>query len=384
MSKTPTSIVTAEQMRVALLTNFIPPYRAPVFRALASRVDRLRILLSTRMEPNRPWPAQWDGLDVAIQRTLTFRRTWRHPYGFREPLFVHVPYDTIQALRQFAPDAILSAEIGSRSLQAALFAAIWRKRLVIWATLSEHTEEGRGWFRVRLRRFLLRRAQAIIVNGESGARYIRRFGINDTRIRRIPQTTEIAPFLARTLQRDPDAAKRVIYVGRLIELKNLLSFTRAVADWAIEHPQERVSLWFVGDGELRDEIVAMNRPPNLDLRLVGNVPYEQLPEFYAQAGILALPTHADEWGLVINEGMAAGLPILGSIHSQAVEELVTDGVHGWTFEPHDLRAMRNAIHRALTATHDELSEMREAVRRRISSLTPDFVAERIREALSAN
>ena len=52
-----------------------------------------------------------------------------------------------------------------------------------------------------------------------------------------------------------------------------------------------------------------------------------------KVGVLVFPTLADEWGLVVNEALAAGVPVLGSLYSQAVEELVRDGENGWTFRP---------------------------------------------------
>jgi len=364
-------------MRVALLTNFIPPYRAPLFQALSKRVGALRVFLSTRMEPNRAWPAQWESIDVEIQKTLTLRRTWRHPYGFEEPLFVHLPYDTLPSLTRFRPRVVLSAEMGLRSLQAALYARATGAKFIIWATLSEHTEQGRGKLRPLLRRMLLRLADAVIVNGESGARYVRSLGLPDSRLRRIPQTTQIAPFMACSLDRKPEVARRILYVGRLIELKNLVAFTSELAAWAEENPAQRVSFWLVGDGELRETILATPHPANLELRCTGNVPYEDLPGFYAQGGILTLPTHADEWGLVVNEAMAAGLPILGSLHSQAVEELVVDGETGWTFDPAKQGQMRDAIRRAMATPPARIVQMRAKARERVSALTPDEVASRL-------
>ena len=76
-------------MRVALLTNFIAPYRLPVFRALALQVGEMRVLLSTVMEDNRAWAVDWSGLDVVVQRTLTAPRTWRGA-GFRERIQLHL------------------------------------------------------------------------------------------------------------------------------------------------------------------------------------------------------------------------------------------------------------------------------------------------------
>src|SRR5258708_7544838 len=159
--------------RIALLTNFLPPYRIPAFELLTRRVTAFRIFVSTAMEANRHWKAEFGNLDVRVQRTLTRRRTWRHPAGFSETLYTHFPYDTLWHLAAYRPSVVLSSEFGFRTLNAALY-RLFRpsSRLVIWATVSEYSEENRGWRREALRRILLRFADAVLVNGHSGARYV--------------------------------------------------------------------------------------------------------------------------------------------------------------------------------------------------------------------
>ena len=65
----------------------------------------------------------------------------------------------------------------------------------------------------------------------------------------------------------------------------------------------------------------MPRPGNLELMILGQCDYERISECYASAGIFAFPSLADDWGMAVNEAMLAGLPVLGSTYSQAVEEM---------------------------------------------------------------
>ena len=100
----------------------------------------------------------------------------------------------------------------------------------------------------------------------------------------------------------------------------------------------------------------------------------RLKDVYADAGILAFPTLADEWGLVVNEAMAAGLPVLGSLYGQSVEELVTEGETGWTFRPDFPDEFDSALGRALATPPAELDRMRAAARERAARVTPQSVA----------
>lgn len=335
------------------------------------------------MERDRPWQCQHDGLSVETQRTLTLRRSSLHPYGFRDELYLHIPYDTFTRLHRLKPDVIISDELGVRSAQALIYRCLHAgSRLIIWATISEHTEQGRGLTRRQLRRVLLSRADAILVNGASGARYVKRFGVADETIFVAPQTTDSRRFFLLPLEKSIEQSRRLLYLGRLIQLKNLAPFMSVLSVWCSSHPEEKVEFWIVGDGPEREKLATTVYPPNLKLRFWGNVAYEALPAFYAQAGILVFPTLADTWGLVVNEAMAAGLTVLGSVYSQAVEDLIEDGVNGWTFRPDCRQEMYAALDRALVTPVERWRQMGGAARAAVQHLTPEFAADRIMDAIS--
>jgi len=368
--------------RVAILTNFVGPYRPALFQQLARRCGELRVLVSGGDGPTGTRPVEWAGLPIRAQRNISFKREWRHPHEFRENLTIHVPYDTIPQLFQFRPSAIVTGELGMRTLQATIFK--WfagRTRLVIWATVSEITEQGRGWVRPLLRRVLLRSADAVIVNGDSGARYVRRFGVDAKRIFRVPQTTEIAPFLQNQVEKDEPSRHRLLYCGRLIPFKGLVQFVALLSQWCRAHRSHKTELWVAGDGPVKRDLRLLPLPPNLSIRMLGHVSYERLPEVYRECGVLAFPTLADEWGLVVVEAMASGLPILGSQYSQAVEDLVIDGQNGWVFRPDRVEEVLRGLDSALCASGETLETMGMRARKRVQAMTPSDMADRMMTAV---
>lgn len=365
-----------------LLVSFLPPYRVLLMQALRARVGSLTILLSTPMEPNRPWSAEWADLDVQVQKTITINRTWHHPRGFSERLYVHFPYNTYSLLRKLHPKVIISGELGLRTIQAMLYHLLNPgTRIIIWASLSEHTEHGRGWLRNLLRHWLLKHTDAVLVHGESGARYIRRFGVPDSRIFRVLQTTYLEKFSCLPERRDGIQAHRLLYMGQLNQRKGLAGFISILAQWARNHPERMVEFWLVGDGPERKSLEDTARPANLQLKFFGNVGYDELPKYYSECGILVFPTLADSWGLVVTEGMAASLPILGSLYAQAVEETVDAAITGWVFHPDNPEEARSALERALATTPAKLDEMRKEARRKALQCTPEAVAEQILRAV---
>ncbi len=91
---------------------------------------------------------------------------------------------------------------------------------------------------------------------------------------------------------------------------------------------------------------------------------EELPRFYAHAGAFVHPALEEPWGLVINEALACGLPVLSSRNVGAAEELVLEGVNGLTFEPNDASDILRCLRRLAELTAGERHAMQ-----RLSSQT---------------
>lgn len=374
--------MTASTARVAFLTNFVAPYRAPLLRALGDRVGALRTVVSTPMEANRDWAAEWEGLDVVVQRSLTVTRRWRHPSGFSERVPLHVPLDTRARLDAFAPDLVIAGELGARTLGARSWCRRTGRPLVVWATLSERTEAGRDRLRRRLRRFLLSGADGVVVNGDSGARYIRSYDYPEERIHRVWQASPVAPGADGAKVGDGDTARplALLYVGRLVELKGLEPFVRDLRSWC-ESRTRRVELTLVGSGPLAERLRGLETGEQLALRADGPVAFGELERVYRSADLLVLPTLADEWGLVVNEAMACGLPVLGSVHSQAVTELVEEGRTGWRYDPERPAGLMAALDRVAAAGRPGLRAMGRAARQRVAGLTPESMADRLLQVI---
>jgi glycosyltransferase involved in cell wall biosynthesis len=370
-------------LRVAFLTNLIPPYHKPVLHALTRRYQALRMMLSTPMEPNRPWKVDWDDLDVEVQRTYTRKGVWRHPRGFSEPLSVHIPLDTLSRLRRFSPDVIISAEMGARTLLAIVFRKLNpHSRLIIWAEAAESTESGRGWARQLARKIFVRNADALLAVGASAVKYLNGIGAPAAKIFKIAYTTDVERFAANPLTRPTERARRLLYCGQFVERKGLIPFLLILSVWARDHPNQTVNIALAGDGPLREVLATLPLAANVKLELLGVFQYDDLPGIYGSAGIFVLPTLADTWAVVVNEALVAGLPVLGSTYAEAVEELIIDGRNGWIFRPDDAEDAYRAIDRMMNTAETELDEMRARGRVLASQLSPEHVADLIGRAVN--
>lgn len=370
------------QLRVALLTNIIPPFRRPLFQEISRRCKQLRVFISTPMESNREWSVDWDGLDVTVQRTATLTRRIGHNSSCDEQQFVHFPIDTLPALMKFGADAVISSELGFRTSGAVLYRLLNpRARLLTWVCVSESTEAQRSSARHIFRRFLLKGIDGFLVNGESGMRYLRKLGVPEGKIFRAPYPTDVNRFGEVEVARNIASINKMLYAGHFVERKGLVPFLRVLARWAADHPARQIEFDLIGAGPLEQALRNLNTPANLRVSVRGFVPYDEIRDAYEGAGIFVFPSLADEWGTVVSEAMACGLPVLGSLDSQAVEELVSEGANGWVFRPGKEEAVYAAIDRCMRTSAAELSEMRRRAKEAALRLTPEAIADQVMEAV---
>jgi hypothetical protein len=333
------------------------------------------------MERNRSWKLDWNGLDVAVQKTITVNRRWHHPKGFSEPAYIHFPLDTISQLKRYRAEVAVSWEMGTRTMLAALYRWLYgSSKLLVWAEFSESTDHGRGSLRLLVRRVLHHAVDGFLVTGESGARYLRSLGVPDRKIHKIFYTTEVSRFVRLRVPLI-DRTRRLLYVGQLIERKGLLQFLDTLACWGKQHAEHSVTLTLAGEGPLRLALEHHRLPPNIKLFFRGNVAYDDLPGVYAEADTFVFPTLADTWGVVVNEAMASGLPVLGSVYGQAVSELVRDGFSGWTFRPDMPAEMSTALDTCLSVPPEILQRMGEQARDTARRLTPEYVSNLVAESI---
>jgi len=116
--------------------------------------------------------------------------------------------------------------------------------------------------------------------------------------------------------------------------------------------------------------------------LAGFAQRERLAAYYGLADALVFPTHGDAWGLVVNEAMACGLPVICSDAAGCVEDLVQGCGNGRVVPAHDVAQLSAAM--AEVAEDDELRlRMGERSRERIRSYSPEICAAGIAQAILA-
>lgn len=167
----------------------------------------------------------------------------------------------------------------------------------------------------------------------------------------LPYFSDLDRFEVPALEEKRD--RTFLFSGSLIARKGVDLLAGAFVRLVREVPNVRLRI--VGDGELRESLVRTLRPVSERVEFVGFRDWEELPREYAAADVLCVPSRYDGWGLVVPEGLAAGLPVIATDRMGAALEFVESGRNGWLIRAGDEEALLAAMREAAVMPLTEMS-----------------------------
>jgi glycosyltransferase involved in cell wall biosynthesis len=207
---------------------------------------------------------------------------------------------------------------------------------VVLSSESSAMDHDRSIFKEVIKRWILSRAHVFFCFGKSTAHYLLKLGVKRPQIR----VRHAAVIDEQIIRNNFDEARlrikknkfSYVYVGRLAPEKNLEMLVRAFLNVTQKTTDANWELLLVGEGPSRSTLqnLASNHP---NIRFAGGHPWYKVPEWLAQADVLVLPSKSEPWGLVVNEAMVCGMPVIVSNKCGCVNDLVKNGINGFTFSP---------------------------------------------------
>jgi glycosyltransferase involved in cell wall biosynthesis len=151
-----------------------------------------------------------------------------------------------------------------------------------------------------------------------------------------------------------------LYSGALIRRKGVDLVARAFVRLAAQHPQARLRI--MGSGRLEQMLRNVLHPCAAQVEFTGFKDWAALPEEYAHADVLCVPSRYDGWGLVVPEGLASGLPVISTRQTGAAVDFLRPGTNGWLIAADDEEAIHRAMTEAISLGAARLVEMSAAAR----------------------
>jgi glycosyltransferase involved in cell wall biosynthesis len=277
----------------------------------------------------------------------------RHDLGLAAPLRAAAARRALHAkLDQVAPDVVFTP---GWSMLESLLAIEWCVlNSIPLVIMSESTRDDaiRSSAREHAKRRVVALASAALVGGRPQADYLAELGLPRERIFLGYDAVDNDHFAggaeaARAAKAAPPGigpawhGRTFLASARFVPKKNLPRLVEAFHRYRQAAGAAAWPLVLLGDGPMRAELERRRAALGLkaSLAMPGFRPYAELPLYYGAAGAFVLASTTEQWGLVVNEAMASGLPVLVSDRCGCAPDLVETGRNGYTFDPHDADAL---------------------------------------------
>jgi glycosyltransferase involved in cell wall biosynthesis len=314
-------------MRLLIVTEIPAPFRIPLFNALAAEEDvELRVAFLAEHDPRRSYRVYRE--EFAFDDVVLPGRSLR-----RGSRWVMLTRGLRRLLRSFRPDVVIVGGWNQPAFWHALFAA---RSSLLWV---ESNDADSRTAPDAVRRLGLRLASGCLVPGRASRAYLEGLGVAGARIFEAPNAIDFRVFAERVAaeRADRDGLRArlglegcvVLYAGRFEREKGI-----DVLMDAMDGVDAR--LVAAGSGPLESEL-------RRQARVVGQLRRDELVPWYAAADVLVLPSRSEPWGMTLNEGAAAGLPLVATNAVGAAHDLIEPGANGFRVPAGNVAALREAL-----------------------------------------
>jgi glycosyltransferase involved in cell wall biosynthesis len=348
--------------RVAFLSVVPSPYQRDIFAALARRLDvDLKVYYLEAAAPDSPWPEKPlpDYSRILPGRWFSIGNArchlnWPLP-DFRDREIVVL--NTMMSV---------TAQILMRG----------RLRTIPWVFWGERLAQKAPRWRDQVHDLLtapLHDAAAIagigsLANRQYSARFPQPLHYC------IPYHCDLDAFLATTTTPRSRDETVFLFCGQMIARKGLDHLLAAFG--ALAAQKTNVRLLLAGrEAELPQMLAELPEAVRAKIEYAGFQAPEDLPRLFARADVFILPSRYDGWGVVVNQAIAAGLPVICSDQVGAAYDLIEENVNGLRFPAGDVAALTECMQR-LAGNPELIAQWGQASRARAAEYTPDRGAEK--------
>lgn len=321
--------------RVLFLTNYPSPYRVRFFDELGKRMD-VTVLFADRIEDKKHRNAGWYVPSEGSFKTVQLKKTFAvksNSLCLEVTSWLKQPFDHIVVCGYSNPTVI--------------WAMAWMrlKKIPFWMEVDGGLiRQDSSWKHV-IKSKLVGCPDKWLSSGRYTTKYLTHYGAREENVFEYPFTSLVESDLQSAVaEPEEKAALRrelgieethcLLAIGQFIHRKGFDVLMKAAASLA-----EDAGIYIVG-GEPTEEYLALQKELDLtNVHFLGFQSKETLVKFYKAADVFVLPTREDIWGLVINEAMAYGLPVITTDRCVAGLELVEDGVNGYIVPVRDVEAL---------------------------------------------
>lgn len=331
-------------MPVAICFHRFGPYHISRLTAAAKQMNIVGIEFSSHTSEY-----SWD----VVESNELFKRITIVPDGDIRQLSKKTQKKLIWSTLDFVAPSVVA--VNGWATYDALMVLAWAvKNHVPRIMMSDSTawDYRRYVYKEHIKKAIISLTQSALVGGTAHADYMKKLGLPPEKIFKGYDTVDNSYFfqMAQKVRTErhslsPSQFPYFLTSCRFLKKKNLFRLFDAFALYRKKLNNKKWQMIVLGDGSLRPQLEEHMKNLQLEeiLHLPGFKQYNELPSYYAQAGVYIQPSTTEQWGLTVNEAMASGLPVLVSQKCGCAPDLVHDGYNGYTFDPYDTEQLSDLM-----------------------------------------
>lgn len=346
---------------IFFFTNILAPYNILFYEKLSKKLNsRIKYFFDAAREPNRKWNVNYEqfNFEFELKKSLNFKINSKVNNDTRLDRIIYLPFWIFKEILISRPKIIISSEFGLRTIFSWLAGSFIRAGVYVISDVTHHSERKISFLQRVTRKFLARRLNGGIAKSKKAMEYLLSLGFPKNKLTVSPYAvdnafynSEAQKFNKRELRlKYGFAADELIllYSGQFIHRKGIDLLTNNVSLFN-KFSDKRIKVIFSGgtDAELKKIAPEFNSKVFVN---AGFLDQKTLTEYFILADYLILPTRLDTWGIVVNESLASGCPVLLSKYAGAADELVQNHKNGIIFDPLDDQEFQSILKKAVDST----------------------------------
>ncbi|MBK7869021.1 MAG: glycosyltransferase [Ignavibacteriales bacterium] len=297
-------------MRILLVTNFPAPYRLPLYDELGTKLGEKLFVIYT---------------DIAVEG-----HRWQIPHLNHPHHFIKLNESVTLIAKKFQPDVVILGGVNKHTLKLFLFAKRKKIKISLFTDMWQLPFSKLSKSSQLLRKLLCKHSDHFIVPGKKSEQHIKEI-IPETLASKIhisPFTLQISNFPFNEYGSEGKEFD-LLFSGRIDEGK-LPSFFVEVASKI--NINRKIKVLVIGDGPLKSDMETALVKKGIDHTFAGYIHQEQLQAYYKKCKVLLFPTIIDTWGIVANEALSVGVPVITSPNAGVADDLIISGKNGFVLE----------------------------------------------------
>lgn len=375
-------------MKIFFFLNILPPYRIGLYNKISEKLNGgAKFFFDSYSEKNRIWNIAEDSIkfDYEILNSPNVNLMSKASNNTKLFRTVYFPFKLLQICFTEKPDIVVSLEMGVRTIFSIIFCIIYKKKIYLLSEVIPQSEKKISRIKKIIRKIISKNINGGIAHGRFSLEYLKSFGLPENKITISPDSIDNDFFLEeskkyikselRKKTNIDDDAFIFLFVGQFIHRKGIDLLSNCIRKFKNENSNIKFFVFLVGGG--KEGLIKIIG--NYDENLFTQVEFKQkedLIKYYVISDCLIFPTRNDVWGMVVNESIACGLPVMVSKYAGCADDLIENEKNGYVFDPLDENSFINTLKKCIE-NKDKLKSFAEKAKEKLKIYNHENAANKI-------